>query len=73
VVDSYVEVNTEDALAMARRLAREEGLFAGTSSGAAVHAALKLAGENPGAVVVTLLPDGGDRYVGEPYVEVEER
>ncbi|EQD40511.1 cysteine synthase B, partial [mine drainage metagenome] len=62
VIDEQVPVSTEDAIAVARRLAREEGLYAGTSSGAAVHAALELARRLDRGVVVTILPDGGDRY-----------
>jgi S-sulfo-L-cysteine synthase (O-acetyl-L-serine-dependent) len=61
VVDSTVRVDTEAAEGMQRRLAREEGLSVGVSSGAAVVAALKIGRERPGAVVVTLLPDGGHR------------
>ena len=64
LADANVEVETEDAQEMVRRLAREEGLFVGTSSGANVFAALRLAKTlTPGAVVVTVLCDGGERYV----------
>ena len=64
LVDEVVPVPTADAKAMARRLAREEGLFAGTSSGANVIAALGVAERlGPGARVVTLLPDSGLKYV----------
>ncbi len=66
VLDGQVPVSTEDAIAVARRLAREEGLYAGTSSGAAVHAALELARTLDRGVVVTILPDGGDRYRNPP-------
>jgi cysteine synthase B len=66
VIDEQVPVSTEDAMVVARRLAREEGLYAGTSSGAAVHAALELARGLDRGVVVTLLPDGGDRYRATP-------
>ena len=59
-----LEVSTEDALLMTTRLAREEGLFVGPSSGANVFAAQKLAASlRPPAVVVTILCDGGDRYL----------
>ena len=59
-----LEVSTEDALLMSRRLAREEGLFVGPSSGANVFAAWRLAASlRPPAVVVTVLCDGGDRYL----------
>lgn len=64
LADESVEVATEDAQAMARRLAREEGLLVGTSSGANVFAALRLARTLPsGSVVVTILCDGGERYI----------
>ena len=64
LADANVEVETEDAQEMVRRLAREEGLFVGTSSGANVFAALRLAQTlTPGAVVVTVLCDGGERYL----------
>ena len=64
LVDEIVAVRTEDAKAMARRLAREEALFAGTSSGANVIAALRV-GERlgPGARVVTLMADSGLKYL----------
>jgi cysteine synthase B len=59
-----LEVSTEDALLMTQRLAREEGLFVGPSSGANVLAAWRLtASLRPPAVVVTVLCDGGDRYL----------
>jgi cysteine synthase B len=63
LADENVEVTTEDGQAMAQRLAREEGLLVGTSSGANVFAALRLAEGLPeGSVVVTILCDGGERY-----------
>lgn len=63
LADENVEVSTEDGQEMARRLAQEEGLLVGTSSGANVFAALRLALLLPrGSVVVTILCDGGDRY-----------
>jgi cysteine synthase B len=66
LADGNTEVATEDAQEMARRLAREEGLFVGISSGANVSAALRLAGElTRNAVVVTILCDGGGRYLSE--------
>ena len=69
-VDETVRIATEDAQAMTRRLAREEGLFVGTSSGAAVAAMLSTAGSIKGpAVFVAILPDGGDRYLSERYWE----
>ena len=66
-IDDWSRVSTDEAQRMTLRLAREEGLFVGTSSGAAVHAALKLGAGLEMGVLVTLLPDGGDRYLGEQY------
>ena len=64
LVDEILPVKTEDAKAMARRLAREEALFAGTSSGANVVAAIRVAERlGPGAKVVTLLADSGLKYL----------
>jgi cysteine synthase B len=66
--DSFLEVNTEDAYLMARRLAREEGVYAGVSSAANVLAALLLAETAPaGSVVVTVLCDTGTRYVSDQF------
>jgi cysteine synthase len=64
LVDSIVPVATEDAKAMARRLAREEGIFAGTSAGANVLAAIQVGLRlGPGARVVTLVADSGLKYL----------
>jgi cysteine synthase B len=68
IADDNVEVATEDAQAMTRRLAREEGVFVGVSSGGNVHAAIKLAEQIEGdAVVVTILCDGGSKYLDDPF------
>ena len=68
LADENVEVATEDAQAMARRLAREEGLFVGVSAGANVFAALQLAEKlENNAVIVTILCDGGDKYLSERF------
>jgi cysteine synthase B len=70
LADENAEVATEDAQAMARRLAREEGLFVGVSAGANVFAALRLARTlPPGSVVVTVLCDGGGRYLSDDFWE----
>ena len=64
LIDTVVAVATEDAKEMARRLAREEGLFAGTSSGANVIAAVQVGMKlGPGATVVTLMADSGLKYL----------
>lgn len=71
VADENVEVATEDAQEMTRRLAREEGLFIGVSSGANVFAALRLARTlPPGSVVVTILCDTGANYLSDRFWEI---
>ncbi|ASF17289.1 cysteine synthase CysM [Shewanella xiamenensis] len=62
-VDAVMDIEEQDAKAMARTLAREEGICAGVSSGGAVFAALEIARQNPGAVVVAIVCDRGDRYL----------
>jgi cysteine synthase A len=68
IVDEVIAVTEDDAFASARRLAREEGILAGISSGAALAAALVVAArpESAGKVVVVMLPDTGERYVSTP-------
>ena len=64
VVDEAVAVSDEDAKAMSLRLAREEGIFVGLSAGAAVAAAVQVAGNaEPGVSILALLPDTGERYL----------
>lgn len=68
LADEDMAVSTEDAQAMTRRLAREEGLFVGPSSGANVHAAIEVARQiDGGGVVVTILCDGGGKYLNEEF------
>ena len=68
LADDHIAVSTEDAQEMTRRLAREEGLFVGISSGANVLAALRYAQQlPPGSVIVTVLCDGGGRYLSEDF------
>lgn len=62
-VDQILEVDTVSAEHSMRRLAAEEGIFAGVSSGGALHCALQVAKENPGALVVSIVCDRGDRYI----------
>jgi cysteine synthase A len=66
-VDEIVPVAGEDALRLARELARQEGIFAGTSSGATLAAALTIARRSPpGTNIVCMLPDTGERYMSTP-------
>ena len=67
--DLTMTVSTEDAQVAARRLAREEGYLVGTSSGAALDAALRLAERIREGVVVMIFPDAGDKYLGDRYWE----
>jgi len=65
LIDEIVEVNADNSAVMARRLAKEEGILAGISSGAAVWAAIEVARreEHSGKLIVTILPDTGERYL----------
>ena len=69
LVDETIAVETEAAQAMVVRLAREEGMFVGVSAGAAVVAALVVASRLESGVVVTVLPEGGRRFINEPFWE----
>jgi cysteine synthase len=68
LIDEIITVGNDDAINLTRRLAREEGLLAGISSGAAVVAALQVARrpENAGKLIVVVLPDFGERYLSTP-------
>ena len=65
LADEIVEVATEDAYAAVRQLARQEGLFVGISSGAALRAALDIASKIPSGHVVTVFPDSGYKYLSD--------
>jgi cysteine synthase B len=67
LADRNVTVATEDAFAMTRRLARDAGLFVGPSSGAALSAAVGIAREIDRGMIVAIFPDGGGRYLSEPF------
>jgi cysteine synthase B len=69
VLDGTFFVRTEEAYWMAIRLAKEEGLLVGPSSGAAFWASLKLAESIDSGVIVTIFPDGGDRYFSTAYLD----
>jgi len=70
LINEILTVTTEDAMAMARRLAKEEGIFAGTSTGANIVAALKVAKRlGPGKIVSTLIVDSGLRYISTPLYQ----
>jgi cysteine synthase A len=65
LVDEVIKVSNEDAGALARRLAKEEGVLAGISSGAAAWAAVEVAKrqDSKGKMIVVVLPDTGERYI----------
>lgn len=71
VVDEVITVKGDDAIATARILATREGIFAGISSGAALHAAISIAQrpENSGKTIVVLLPDTGERYLSTELIK----
>lgn len=68
IYDSILKVKDEEAYTACRLLAHREGILAGVSSGAALHAALTLAGDRryEGKTIVALLPDTGERYLSTP-------
>ena len=71
ILDEIAVVTDEEAFEMARRLAKEEGILAGVSSGAALHAALAVASRQDavGKTIVVILPDSGERYITTPLFD----
>lgn len=71
IIDEIITVRGEEAVIIQKRLAKEEGIFAGISSAAAVYAALNLAcrKENHGKLIVAILPDTGERYISSEWFE----
>jgi len=72
LADEDLAVSTEDAHSLVRRLAREEGLMVGISSGAALSATLKVARGLERGVIVTVFPDGAEKYLSESFWTAEE-
>jgi cysteine synthase A len=74
IIDEVFKVTDEQAMATSRRLAKEEGIFCGISSGAATYAALEVAkrSENKGKLIVVILPDFGERYLSTPLFQEKE-
>jgi cysteine synthase B len=69
LADENLGASTEEAYEMVKRLAREEGILVGLSAGAAVATSLRVARELESGVVVTVLPDGADKYLSESFWE----
>ena len=72
LADEDLRVSSEDAQEMTRRLAKQHGLLAGVSSGAAFAAALRVAAGTPGAVIVAIFPDSGMRYLSEHFWDEDQ-
>lgn len=68
-IDEVITITDDESIEMTRRLVREEGIFAGISSGAAIAAAIRLASERKGSKIVAILPDHGDRYLSTGIFE----
>jgi cysteine synthase B len=69
-IDRHIMIESEDAFELTRRIAREEGIFAGMSSGAALYAALKVASEIDSGTIVTIFPDRGEKYLSTELFRV---
>ena len=69
LVDKVIKISDDEAFEMSRALAKNEGILAGSSSGAALAAAIKLANEIESGNIVTVFPDRGDRYLSKGLFE----
>ena len=69
-IDRHIMIESEDAFELTRQIAREEGIFAGMSSGAALFAALKVASEIDAGTIVTIFPDRGEKYLSTELFRV---
>ncbi len=69
-IDRHIMIETEDALALARQIAHQEGVFAGMSSGAALYAARQIASEIDSGTIVTIFPDRGEKYLSTELFRV---
>jgi cysteine synthase B len=69
-IDRHIMIESEDAFEVTRQIAREEGIFAGMSSGAALYAALKVASEIDSGTIVTIFPDRGEKYLSTELFRV---
>jgi len=67
LADVMIEVATEESYEMVKRLLKDEGLFVGLSSGAALEASLKVAKQLEQGVIVTVFPDDGQKYLNEKF------
>jgi len=72
IADEDLRVGTEEAHRLVRRLAREEGLMVGISSGAALFAALTIGRQLDSGVIVTVFPDGAEKYLTEKFWTAED-
>ena len=72
IADEDLRVGTEEAHRLVRRLAREEGLMVGISSGAALSAALTIGRQLDSGVIVTVFPDGAEKYLSEKFWTAED-
>lgn len=72
IIDEIIKVSDSDAIEMTKRIAKEEGILAGISSGAALYAALQIAErkENKDKLIVVIFPDTGERYLSLPFFDI---